>query len=68
MTRELDVPLISDALAQIECTIVSRTDVATHAVFMAEVKTAEAGAGDPLGYFRASLAVLLGPWMSLSTS
>nr|AAN08757.1 putative chlorophenol monooxygenase small subunit [Pseudarthrobacter chlorophenolicus] len=52
MTRELDVPLISDALAQIERTIVSRTDVATHAVFMAEVKTAEAGAGDPLGYFR----------------
>nr|ABL75140.1 NADH:flavin adenine dinucleotide oxidoreductase [Arthrobacter sp. JS443] len=52
MTRELDVPLISDALAQIECTIVSRTDVATHAVFMAEVKTAEAGTGDPLGYFR----------------
>lgn len=51
-TRQLGVPLISDALAQIECTVVSRTDVATHAVFMAEVATAEAGNGDPLGYFR----------------
>lgn len=52
MNRELDVPLITDALAQIECTVVSRTDIATHAVFMAEVRTAEAGAGNPLGYFR----------------
>ena len=50
--RELDVPLITEALAQIECTVVSRTDVATHAVFMAEVRTAEAGTGNPLGYFR----------------
>jgi flavin reductase (DIM6/NTAB) family NADH-FMN oxidoreductase RutF len=52
ISRELDVPLITDALAQIECTVVSRTDIATHAVFMAEVRTAEAGAGNPLGYFR----------------
>lgn len=50
--RELDVPLIANALGQIECTVISRTDVATHAVFMAEVRTAEARSGNPLGYFR----------------
>jgi hypothetical protein len=58
--RELDVPLIASALAHIECSVVSRTDVATHAVFMAEVRTAEARSGNPLGYFRGQFGSFTG--------
>jgi flavin reductase (DIM6/NTAB) family NADH-FMN oxidoreductase RutF len=46
------VPIIADAFAWLECRVLQRVDVATHAVFMAEVQTARGNEGSPLAYFR----------------
>lgn len=46
------VPLLSDALARLECRVVEEVTGGTHAVFLAEVLRAEAGSGLPLTYYR----------------
>jgi len=48
----LGVPLLSDALATIECRVTEEVTGGTHSVFIAEVKTAQATDGMPLTYFR----------------
>jgi flavin reductase (DIM6/NTAB) family NADH-FMN oxidoreductase RutF/DNA-binding GntR family transcriptional regulator len=45
-------PLISEALAHVECEVVEEAKGGTHTVFLAEVRTALAGVGSPLAYFR----------------
>jgi biotin operon repressor len=50
--EELGVPILAGALAHLECRVAERTDVATHAVFMAEVQNAQSKPGNPLAYFR----------------
>lgn len=45
-------PLLSGALAHLECRVAAETEAGTHKVFMAEVDKAEAGVGAPLTYFR----------------
>lgn len=49
---DLRVPMLTDALAHLECRVRERVDAATHAVFLGEVLTARAGGGSPLTYFR----------------
>jgi len=50
----LDVPVLADALAALECSVRECIDVATHSVFFAEVRTACATPGNPLAYYRGS--------------
>ena len=47
-----NVPLLSDALATIECRVVEEVMGGTHTVFIAEVDSAVAHSGTPLAYFR----------------
>jgi flavin reductase (DIM6/NTAB) family NADH-FMN oxidoreductase RutF len=49
---EHGVPLLLDALAHLRCTVVRPIDAATHTVFLAEVRSAQAVGGAPLTYFR----------------
>jgi flavin reductase (DIM6/NTAB) family NADH-FMN oxidoreductase RutF/DNA-binding FadR family transcriptional regulator len=49
---QLGQPLISDALAQLECEVSNSVEAGTHVVFVAEVLTATASKGSPLAYFR----------------
>lgn len=51
-TGALDVPLLVDALAVLECTVREQVDIATHTVFFAEVRAAQSSPGSPLTYFR----------------
>jgi flavin reductase (DIM6/NTAB) family NADH-FMN oxidoreductase RutF len=48
-------PLISEALAQVECRVVDEATGGTHSVFIAEVLRAERFEGEPLLYFRGEL-------------
>ncbi len=48
----LDVPLLSDSLARIECVVVEEVRAATHTVFLGRVVNAHAEEGNPLTYFR----------------
>lgn len=45
-------PLLSDALAWLECRVVQSVTGGSHRVFLAEVMSAEAGQGAPLTYYR----------------
>lgn len=45
-------PLISDALAHIECEVVEEIAGGTHQIFLGRVLSATAGKGQPLTYFR----------------
>jgi len=45
-------PLLDDALAHLECEVAEIAQGGTHSVFLAEVRTASAGPGEPLTYFR----------------
>lgn len=47
-----DIPLLSDALAQIECRVGETIVGGTHTVFLGVVNAAAAGTGQPLTYFR----------------
>lgn len=47
-----DEPLLDGALAHVECRVVEEVSAGTHAVFLAEVERASAGAGSPLAYYR----------------
>lgn len=55
----LGQPLLVDALATIECRVVSQTIGGTHRVFVAEVAHAEAHAGEPLAYYRGQFGHLM---------
>jgi 4-nitrophenol 2-monooxygenase / 4-nitrocatechol 4-monooxygenase, reductase component len=48
------VPLLTDALAHLQCTLVDPVDAATHTVLLAEVDEVRVGDGSPLAYFRGS--------------
>ncbi len=48
----LGVPLLTGALARIECRVAADVEVGTHRVFLAEVDSAETSGGVPLTYFR----------------
>jgi 4-nitrophenol 2-monooxygenase / 4-nitrocatechol 4-monooxygenase, reductase component len=54
----LDVPLLDDMLATIECRVTEIVTGGTHAVFLAEVETAQATEGMPLTYFRGRMGRL----------
>jgi flavin reductase (DIM6/NTAB) family NADH-FMN oxidoreductase RutF/DNA-binding GntR family transcriptional regulator len=45
-------PLLSDALATIECEVVEDVSGGTHTVFLGEVRSATSNEGSPLAYFR----------------
>jgi flavin reductase (DIM6/NTAB) family NADH-FMN oxidoreductase RutF/DNA-binding GntR family transcriptional regulator len=45
-------PVLSDALARIECEVVEEVSAATHTIFLGRVVRAEAAEGSPLTYFR----------------
>lgn len=48
----LGLPLISDALAHIECEVVEEVVGGTHTIFLGRVLAAEVGDGSPLTYFQ----------------
>ncbi len=48
----LGLPLLSDALAHLECEVVEQVTGGTHTIFLGRVVTATAGNGQPLTYFR----------------
>lgn len=51
-TGRLGLPLLSDALAHIECEVVETVVGGTHTIFLGRVVSATAGNGQPLTYFR----------------
>ncbi|MBU2664071.1 flavin reductase [Actinoplanes bogorensis] len=51
----LGLPLLSDALAHIECEVAERVTGGTHTIFLGRVRSATAGNGQPLTYFRGGL-------------
>jgi 4-nitrophenol 2-monooxygenase / 4-nitrocatechol 4-monooxygenase, reductase component len=52
VTGPFGQPLLSEALAHLECRTVEEVTGGTHSVFIAEVESASARAGAPLAYFR----------------
>ncbi|MEU5993442.1 flavin reductase [Spirillospora sp. NPDC047418] len=50
-TGTLGLPLLSDALAHIECEVVESVAGGTHTIFLGRVVSATAGGGQPLTYF-----------------
>lgn len=48
----LGLPVLSEALARIECEVVEEVSAATHTIFLGRVVNAEADEGSPLTYFR----------------
>jgi flavin reductase (DIM6/NTAB) family NADH-FMN oxidoreductase RutF/DNA-binding GntR family transcriptional regulator len=51
-TGELGLPMLTDALAHIECEVTERVVGGTHTIFLGRVVAAGAGNGQPLTYFR----------------
>src|SRR3989442_2456478 len=51
----LGVPLLTGALAHIECRVAADVEAGTHKVFLAEVEQAEATTGSPVTYSRGKL-------------
>ncbi|MGW4796698.1 flavin reductase [Nonomuraea sp. NPDC004297] len=51
-TGTLGLPVLSEALAHLECDVVEQFDGGTHSVFIGRVRSAAAGQGQPLTYFR----------------
>lgn len=49
---ELGAPLLTGALAHIECEVTEETTGGTHSIFLGRVVRAAAGEGQPLTYFR----------------
>lgn len=52
------IPLLCDALAQIECEVETTIGAATHTIFLGRVLAARARAGSPLAYFRGQFSTL----------
>jgi flavin reductase (DIM6/NTAB) family NADH-FMN oxidoreductase RutF len=55
----LDLPVLCDALAVLECTLADKLVGGTHEVFVGKVRYARASDGAPLTYFRGRLGELL---------
>ena len=53
-TGDLGNPVLSDALAHLECRLVERKDFASHAIFIAQIESASYRDGSPLAYWRSS--------------
>jgi flavin reductase (DIM6/NTAB) family NADH-FMN oxidoreductase RutF/DNA-binding GntR family transcriptional regulator len=51
-TGKLGVPVLSDALAHLECDVIEQFGGGTHSVFIGRVLSATAAEGQPLAYFR----------------
>lgn len=51
-TGLLGVPVLTDALAHLECDVVEQFGGGTHSVFIGSVRSATAGEGQPLTYYR----------------
>ncbi|WP_214103553.1 flavin reductase [Acrocarpospora catenulata] len=51
-TGELGLPVLTDALAHLECEVTEQVDGGTHSVFIGRVRSAVAGRGSPLTYYR----------------
>jgi flavin reductase (DIM6/NTAB) family NADH-FMN oxidoreductase RutF len=51
-------PLITGALAHLECRVSAQNDVGTHRIFFGEVVSVAAAEGRPLGYFRGKFFAL----------
>jgi flavin reductase (DIM6/NTAB) family NADH-FMN oxidoreductase RutF len=56
-----DLPLLSDALAHIECETEATVAAATHTIFIGRVLGARARSGDPLAYFRGKFGTVALP-------
>lgn len=52
------LPIVEDALATLECTVVEEARAATHVVYLAEVDALRARSGEPLVYYRGAFAQL----------
>ena len=48
----LGLPVVTEALARIECAVEEQVSAATHTIFLGRVVHAEAHSGNPLTYFR----------------
>jgi flavin reductase (DIM6/NTAB) family NADH-FMN oxidoreductase RutF len=57
----LGQPLLSDALARLECRVAETVTAGTHTVFLGTVAHAEATPGSPLTYFRGRFGRFLDP-------
>lgn len=57
---ELGLPLIDNALAQIECTTVNTHTEGDHTIFIGRVERAHVGGGEPLLYYRGQYDRLAG--------
>lgn len=51
-TGQLGAPVLSEALAHLECLVTEKVVGGTHTVFFGEVVAASAGEGEPLTYYR----------------
>ena len=51
-------PLITGALAHLECRVSAQNDVGTHRIFFGEVLSVAVAEGRPLGYFRGKFSAL----------
>ncbi|MFZ9478837.1 MAG: flavin reductase [Gammaproteobacteria bacterium] len=58
MTGHSGVPLLSGALANLECRVSAQNDVGTHRIFFGEVLSVAVAEGVPLGYFRGKFSAL----------
>jgi flavin reductase (DIM6/NTAB) family NADH-FMN oxidoreductase RutF len=56
-----DLPLLTDALAQIECETEGTVAAATHTIFIGRVLGARARSGNPLAYFRGQFGTIALP-------
>ncbi|MDQ6597227.1 flavin reductase [Bacillus salipaludis] len=56
---ELENPILTNTLAQLECMVVEEVTGGTHSVFLAEVLKAHAEEGEPLVYFRGKFGQFL---------
>jgi flavin reductase (DIM6/NTAB) family NADH-FMN oxidoreductase RutF len=52
------VPLLTGALAHLECRVSAQNDVGTHRIFFGEVLNVAVAEGTPLGYFRGKFTAL----------
>ncbi|KGA18890.1 hypothetical protein GM51_7550 [freshwater metagenome] len=59
-TGDLGNPLLTDALANLECRLIERKDFATHAIFIAQIESASHRDGSPLAYWRSTFGNFAG--------
>lgn len=57
---DLDVPVLDEALASMECTVVQQVRAGTHWVIIGEIQSTQCQSGDPLLYFNSSYRKIAG--------